>query len=262
MRAHLTSLLVLLLGLGFSGCSRMIYQPMSGLHRPIAIDTQAANFVATAIDLKCSSDPALGEADVRKTCLRLKRLFEGQGAQVTMRTAFDKPDRDADDDAVSPEDAPRRPGGVQLFIELHAQQLHAQSTLPFFWDGTADFTFAQDVTIRDATGFLLARDRLTGRFVRRLAWPWQDDDAIPFSRDFYGQISQLAFNARMRWTVTQPVPAAARPRKSSRKSTQERPPKSTQKRPPKSPAAPQPKAPNPPAPTGSPAEPAVIEEGG
>lgn len=243
-------LLGLMLGLALSGCSRMIYQPMSGLHRPIAIDTQAANFVATAIDLKCSSDPALGEADVRKTCRRLKRLFERQGAQVTMRTAFDKPDRDADDDAVSPEDAPRRPGGVQLFIELHAQQLHAQSSLPFFWDHTADFTFAQDVTIRDATGFLLARDRLTGRFVRHLAWPWQDDDAIPFSRDFYGQISQLAFNARMRWTVTQPpVPAAARP--------QDSPPKA----PPKSPASPQPEAPasDPPE---APA-PAVIEmEGG
>jgi hypothetical protein len=219
MRAHW---LLLFFGLGALGCSRMVYQPMSGLHRPIAIDTQLGNFVETAISLRCSSDKALGESDVRKTCRRLKRLFERQGAQVRISTSYDKPrQRDADDE-VSAEDAPRRPGGVQLFIELKALQLHAQSALPFFWDGHADFTFAHEVVIRDETGFLLARDRLTGRFVRRMAWPWEDDDALPFSKDFYGQLSQLAFNARMRWIVTQPVapppaPAPERPARTPRR---------------------------------------------
>jgi hypothetical protein len=83
-----------------------------------------------------------------------------------------------------------------------------------------EFTFAQEVTILDSSGFQLASDTLQGRFVRYCGVGlWAVNSALDllvrsdaeeltgdapkkdFSRDFHGQLSQLAFNARMRSLV-------------------------------------------------------------
>ena len=84
----------------------------------------------------------------------------------------------------------------------------------------AEFTFAQEVTIRDRAGFVLASDSLQGRFVRYFGFGvWavnsaldflvrSDDEKLTgdmaqqeFTRDYYRQISQLTFDAHMRSLV-------------------------------------------------------------
>ena len=96
-----------------------------------------------------------------------------------------------------------------------------------------DYTFAQDVTLRDASGFLLGSDTLQGRFVRYFGFGvlmvnWILDLVVrpksekmtgngfkeEFSKDFYGQLTQLAFQARMKSKVMhnfEPEPVRAPP---------------------------------------------------
>ena len=97
----------------------------------------------------------------------------------------------------------------------------------------AEFTFAQEVTIRDGAGFVLASDSLQGRFVRYFGLGvWAVNSALDFlvrsdeekltgdaaqqefTRDFYRQLSQLAFDAHMRSLVLrgfEPEPRPPRP---------------------------------------------------
>ena len=76
--------------------------------------------------------------------------------------------------------------------------------LHLWWSIVTDYTFAQDISIRDETGFLLIRDTLTGRFVRRFGF--SDDTEEAFSRDYYGQLSQLTLNAKVRRQVLNEAP--------------------------------------------------------
>ena len=95
----------------------------------------------------------------------------------------------------------------------------------------SEYAFAQDVTIKDSTGFLLASDRLEGRFIRhfcacygainfaldrlvrepaeRLSGGAVEED---FSRDYYNQLSQMVFNARSRLDVMREGEAMAEKR--------------------------------------------------
>lgn len=198
---HRRSLILALVATAIGGCTTT-YQPMAGLHRPIAIDPTVANFTDTRIELRCLKGQGLEESDVRTLCRKLTRLFENQGAQVAARTSYDPQVADAGE--AEPE-APQR--ATRLSVELRPSVVHAEAIAPFWWDSASDFTFAQDVTIRDQTGFLLVRERLVGRFVRRLGWGGDAEER--FSRDFYGQLSQLTFNARMRWTVAAAPPKTA-----------------------------------------------------
>ena len=70
-----------------------------------------------------------------------------------------------------------------------------------------DYTFAQDVTIRDENGFLLAKDTLTGRVMMRMGFFEEAKD--DFTRDYYGQISQMTFNAKLRRQVLRESQARA-----------------------------------------------------
>lgn len=175
-----------------AGCIT-VYQPMTGLHRPIAIDTRVANFKDVAVNIQCVPAKFVGASDMAKLCRRVARLFENQGARVEARVSKG---RTISEDPIEPT-APD--GRIVLDVELRSRRVHAQTAAPFWWDDEADITFAQDIVIRDETGFLLMRDTISGRFVRRLGW--SSDAEAEFSRDYYGQLSQLAFNARMRWAV-------------------------------------------------------------
>lgn len=184
---------LLLLG----GCIT-VYQPMSGLHRPVAIDTRVANFTNTTVRIQCVPAEFVGQSDMASLCRRVARLFENQGARVQAEVSkgrvLGSPEPTAPESKVDAE-----VDRVILDVELRSRRVHAQTAFPFWWDDEADITFAQDIVIRDETGFLLVRETLTGRFVRRLGW--SSDANEEFSRDYYGQLSQLTFNARMRWTV-------------------------------------------------------------
>ena len=118
---------------------------------------------------------------------------------------------------------------TDLLLELSARVVHKNND-PLSWilcfaSGTlvpavTESTFAQDVVVRDGTGFLLIQDTMEGRIVRTfglgtwvgnkvLDWvvrPKADEmnDKATHARlsaDLYAQLSQLVFNAKKRWEV-------------------------------------------------------------
>ena len=218
------------LALGASGCV-YAYQPMSGLHRPVVIDTTVANFTDLELDIYCPPAGKLTTNEAAGLCRKVQVLFENQGALVRTSVL----DRVPTDDAASVEDGP--PRSVHLSLELRPREVH-ESSDPLSWllcvgtftlaPAVTEDTFAQDVIIRDEDGFLLLSDTLRGRIVRRfgigayggnklLDLVWRDDDEElvgdiayrELSADLYQQLSQLVFNATMRATVLDEGPPAA-----------------------------------------------------
>ncbi len=232
----------LLIGL-LAGCVT-VYQPMSGLHRPIAIDPAYANFAGVRFTLECrrGRDDVLGEDEARDLCRKLTRVLENQGAEVETEVLGGEP---------GPADEPPRARADALHVQLTPRLIDRRTVnvlwLPF-WTVVTDYTFAQDISIRDASSFLLVRDTLTGRFVRRLGF--SSDAEEEFSADFYGQLSQLALNAKLRHDVLKEsvaAPPAAAPGRNEGSAAPTAPPPE--------PAAPSPE-PAAPAPTAPPPEPA------
>lgn len=214
------------------GCTVHVYQPLSGLHRPVVVDPQAPNLEDVRLHVVCPPGDFVSPSEARMLCERVGKLFEIQGARVT--TATDRPLGDPEL-GESPSVEGAEAGNVaaapttDLVLELRAHELHtANDTLSWvlcFATGTlvpayTESTFAQDVVVRDGTGFLLVSDRLEGRIVRSfglgtwagngladLVWRKKEDELTgkaanaDLSADLYGQLSQLVFNARMRWQV-------------------------------------------------------------
>lgn len=204
----------------FSGGCVTVYQPLTSLQKPTALEASATNFAGQRMLIRCVPGDDLKPAEAQKLCTRLSALFSNQGAQV---------------DIVVP-----RPGGggipeqvagarPDLVIELTSRLLH-QENPPFMWAACVmscsiipaytEFSIAQDVSIRDADGFELASDSLQARFVEYTgAGIWAVNRSLDllvreesehltgnaaakdFSKDFYRQLNQLAFNARVRAAV-------------------------------------------------------------
>ncbi|MFT5681067.1 MAG: hypothetical protein ACI8RZ_001973 [Myxococcota bacterium] len=218
-----------------AGCVQT-YQPMSGLHRPVVIDPQAANLVDLQVVVHCLPGDHLKPQDASRLCRNVGALFANQGAKV--RT-FSTKTIDSDDglDSLDGEDGG---GAADLVVELRSRLVH-ESDDPLLWllcystftlvPAVTEFTFAQDITIRDGNGFLLATDTLQGRLIRRFGvsvWAgnkildmfWRADGEKltkeaankDLSDDLYQQLSQLVFNAKMQWQVLQEAtPERVRP---------------------------------------------------
>ncbi|MEQ1503983.1 MAG: hypothetical protein ABMB14_17205 [Myxococcota bacterium] len=250
-----------------TGCVQ-VYQPMSGLHRPVVVNTQLANFHDLAVTVRCVPEDLLAE-DAGLLCQKVGTLLENQGAKVSTTTsavpdpvevaglelpaadgALDLPglggDLDAPDGTTTGGEgsAPRTgqadgPGAVaapgsRLAVELRARQVHKANNLLSWAICIASFTlvpavtettFAQDVVVRDADGFLLVSDSLEGRLINRFgAGPWignalmnvgirDPEDRLTadtvrrdLSTDLYRQLSQLVFNAEMQGQVLRQIP--------------------------------------------------------
>lgn len=187
-----------------SGCVT-VYQPVSGLHRPIAIDIDYANFDGMDIEVHCLPGPVLDKDESQDLCRRVARLFENQGAAVETSTRSGRV-APVDED-LAPDQPPEEAGKPKirkrngaLDIELSHRLIHKEEASRFiFWTRTVEYTFAQDITIRDETGFLLVKDTLVGRFTTRLGFSSDADEE--FSRDYYRLLSQDALNARLRRRV-------------------------------------------------------------
>jgi len=209
------------------GCVH-VYQPLSGLHRPIVVDPGARNFEDLRLTVVCRAGDLLSRGEARLLCDKVGKLFEIQGARVT--TVTDRGRYGGGEDEVG-EDAPTAIDATttDLVLELRARANHTTNDV-LSWVlciGTAtlapaytESTFAQDVVIRDATGFLLVSDSLEGRIVRTFGLgTWAGNKLLDLvarkkedelstkavhadvSRDLYGQLSQMVFNAKMRWQV-------------------------------------------------------------
>lgn len=177
-----------------AGCVETYY-PMRGFARPVAIDVSYANFTGLDIVVRCWPSRAAPAPDTNLMCQKLGRLFENQGARVTVQRG-----RQVDEDG-----APvRRP---DLRVDLRSRLIDEKTIDFVFWTERTDYTFAQEIEIRDGVGFLLARETFMARFVSRLGW--SSDAARLFSKDFYGHLSQLALNANVRREVLAESAAAA-----------------------------------------------------
>ena len=175
------------------GCTTTVYHPMSGLHRPVAINLDYANFGDLEVSLQCLPGPLVTAGEARTLCQKLERLFVNQGATTASRTSLG---RAPEDDGEPAKDAVERSA---LNVELSARLIHREESSFLWWSWTTDYTFAQDVAIRDETGFLLVRETLTGRFVRQLGFTSSAE--ADFSKDYYAQLAQLTLNAKVRRQV-------------------------------------------------------------
>lgn len=214
LRVYVPCLLAML----SSGCVT-VYQPLVSLQRPVAVDPQLANFEGQRMLVRCIPGDYLQPGDADQLCRNVRSLFTKQGAQVEVEVP--RPGASARDEQGGPK--------ADLIIHLKARLVHEENSA-ILWTlsgltltlvpAITEFTFAQDVTILDSSGFQLASATLQGRFVRYCGIGlWAVNSALDllvrpeaeeltgdapkkdFSRDFHGQLSQLAFNARMRSSV-------------------------------------------------------------
>jgi hypothetical protein len=226
---------VTLLAVAVTGCVT-VYQPLMSLQRPVVVDPQLANFRGRRVLVRCVSDANLKPSDAQALCLKLRGLFAVQGAEVTVEVPVEGMPGGARSSDLRPD----------LTIDLRSRLLH-EGNNKLLWilsvasltlvPTIAELTFAQDVTIRDSSGFVLASDSLQGRFINYFGFGvWAVNSTLDFlvrtpeekltgrqahqefTRDFYRQISQLAFDAHMRSLVLrgfQPQPAPDAPRASA-----------------------------------------------
>ena len=210
-----------------SGCV-YTYQPISGLHDPTIVDPQAPNLRDVRLTVHCVPGALVSNQEASVLCQRLQVLFENQGAEVaTITTVSPLVQEDLSADSVEPSQEPT----TDLFLEIRSRQV-SESNDPLLWAlSVVTYTlvpavtgsgFAQDITIRDGSGFLLATDTLEGRLLRRFgAGAWasnqllnrtirsEDEKITPesakedLSADMYRQLSQLVFNAKVQWRVLQ-----------------------------------------------------------
>jgi len=222
MRA-LLPLCVLPLVLG-SGACVVVYQPLTGLQKPVVLDTGLANFEGLRLQINCVPNDFQDRTGAKLLCKKLETVFTNQGATVSTHALRGAPTEtdDEEDDAEAKKPA-------DLTMTLEAREIHRERN-PILWvisfvtftllPAVTEYTFAQDISIRDASGFLLASETFQARIVRYFgagAWVgnWILDKAVreeserlsgdaasrDFSHDFYGRLSQIVFNARMRRNV-------------------------------------------------------------
>ena len=211
-----------------------VYQPISGLRHPVVVDPTAANFRDVNVSLRCERGDMLSRSEASKLCDRVATLFENQGAIVT------RADGSGFDDELEEPTEGIPLARTDLSVVLEPRQVH-EATYPLsyalcvvtftLFPAISEETFAQDVEIRDGDGFLLLRESLKGRLVRRWgAGPWAGNwladrtyrdkderitgDAVnrDLSEDMYSQLSQMLFNAKIQWQVLQEsAPEAGQP---------------------------------------------------
>jgi len=207
-----------------------VYQPVAGLQSPAVVDPSAANFVDLKLSVYCLPGDFLEPQEASALCQKVSLLFENQGAVVQTSTTA-RGLRDGDLAAELGQTDAEAGGPADLVLEIRSRRLH-QSNDTLWWAASlstltivpaiTESTFAQDVVVRDASGFVLVSDSLQGRLVRRFgvgAWAGnavlnkllreepdkvtQDSAGEALSDDLYRQLSQLVFNADVQRRVLQ-----------------------------------------------------------
>lgn len=199
------------------------YQPLTGLHDPFVVDVNAQNYTPADLHLRvdCVPGDVLNNQDAGALCQKVATLFENQGARVTTSTGG-PPDLE--------EIAPGEPmPPPDLTLELRGRTVH-QASNPLSWaamivtftlaPALTEFSFEQELTIRDGTGSLLATEELRGRVVHWYGFgSWATNQLLDvtvreeadevvgdhaereLSADLYRQLSQAVFDAHVQWRV-------------------------------------------------------------
>lgn len=221
----------LVLSVGLSGCVR-VYHPLNGLHDPIVVNPQLPNFADVALTVRCVPGDYLSSEDNGILCQNVGQLFETQGASVRVVEVLgeDESFRDDELEGGDGETAETAEPPTDLVLELTSRRVSRRvSTLSWLLcvgsftvlPGVEEHIFEQDITIRDANGFLLVQDSLQGRLLSRFGFgPWlvskladlgrDKDDRLTaknvrqdVSNDLYRQLSQRLFDAKLQWRVLQ-----------------------------------------------------------
>jgi hypothetical protein len=220
-----------------SGCITL-YEPMGSLQRPTLLNPADPTFAGSRILLRCLPGEDLPPDYAEKVCRNLSQSLRNQGAdtETIVPRALDEGQGRLAFDGV----------GADFTIEVGSKTEHhhdypdmavaAVLTLTAI-PAIEEETYAQQITVRGKNQVVLASDTMRARFVTYtgcLVWSinWlldlavrDDDDDLTgdigkqmFSRDFYRQVSQLAWNARVRSDVlglTSPTVRQASPPASS-----------------------------------------------
>lgn len=200
-----------------SGCIT-VYQPLSALQRPVVVDPRVANFEGARVLVRCHPSDDLPRDGAELLCRKVSTLFRNQGAHVDVDIPTDGSAGRSNEDVQA-----------EIVLDVKSKLLHQESSallavasvftltlVPSF----REESYSQEVTLRDGQGSLLASDVFTSRFLHYTGagvWAvnWVVDLLVRpenekltgevahqrFSRDLYGQLSQLLFNARVRAQV-------------------------------------------------------------
>ncbi|MDP2345287.1 MAG: hypothetical protein Q8O67_30365 [Deltaproteobacteria bacterium] len=226
--------------LSATGCLTVtVYEPQRGLQRPVVVDAAAQNFAGTSVEMRCLTSEDLPPGDAERVCSRLCLALQIQGAECQSTVP-----RDAEGGGLAFDGK-----GADLTIEIESKSEHEDdypalvliSALTFTLIPTIEEqTFSQHIVVRGRDRSVLLADGFRARFINYTGiavWGinWLLDVFIrpdnqdmtgdapnkDFSRDFYQQVSQLAFNARVRSDLlgltrsprraAAPIPIAAPP---------------------------------------------------
>jgi len=211
------------------------------------VNPQLPNFQDVRLTVHCVPEDLLNAEEAGMLCQKVGMLFENQGAVVTTTTTLhggiegssgapEVSAPEADDEAAQPTVPTVPTVPTDLTLQLRARRLH-RSSHPVSWvlsigsftvlPGITETTYAQDVVVRDGTGFVLVSESLEGRIVEHFGFgSWAGNTFLDLvardeadklggdafdrvvSADLYRQLSQLLFNAKMQWEVLQQVPPA------------------------------------------------------
>lgn len=218
----------------FGGCVT-VYQPLVGLQRPTVVDPQEDNFSGQKIRVRCIPEQNLNSKQAQVLCQKISTAFSNQGALVQTVVPSERGASEPEGDEGAPDLT------IDTKVRLLSEQSSALLVFASVWTLTlvptiTEYTFAQEVTIRDRDGFALVTATLEARFIRYMGagvwavnglldWLVRSKDeklggniaSQEFSRDLYRQLSQLAFTANMRARVMRSfaeapiVPAASAP---------------------------------------------------
>lgn len=214
-----------------TGCMTVtFYQPQRAIHRPVVIEHSPTNFAGLRILVRClSHDDYMPAGDAAKLCGKVAEDFEKQGAETEWVAPVG---------ATYVEPVVFEGQRPDLTVEIGSKIDHAYgyplSTVTScltctIVPGVSEQTFSQRVVVYGRDRSVLSEEVFRERFVEYhgcgvwslnyiIDWVFREDDQAisgdagkkDFTRDFYGQLRQLTFNARVRSEVLGLTAAPAR----------------------------------------------------
>lgn len=219
------------IGLGCGSVSTYYYQPLSGFQAPLAVDIRKPNLDGLRIEVRASVSPQLEKTENEGTVLAnaVQDFLRNQGAKVS--------ENDSDSEKVtnsenqnSPEVSPQ---ALEMRLEVEVRRPFEQPNTWMWLPWVATFTLLPhkseyiletEMRLSDGAGFLLSRQIYFARFVRYTSPAYRvlsvlfdffrkpEEKATvarlhqDFTADFYGQMTQQIYNARIRANVLGHLP--------------------------------------------------------
>lgn len=201
-----------------SWLSVTLYHPEQGLHEPTVVDLHAKNLANTTIRVTCVSNEEVTVSEAQKVCRNVAKLLRHQGAETKITVPRQRQGKEQNQD-----------GSVDLDVEIRSQihRAHFDNLAATLSCCTCALTptkmeqaYIHSVRVRGRNGVTLSENRMQSRFVQYTGCGVAGTNALldfffredheklggdvanrDFSADFYRQIAQQTFNAKMRSDV-------------------------------------------------------------